>query len=128
VGIDCEGVGAGADSAGVGTGTDGEGLEPGTDCEGIPTGPEGRAGPGAERRGALGTEVGGAVTEGGGTELPPPGIAPGICCAMLGDASPSRLPSKSMPTSRKRYVLPEKLWDTASSSQLPDYAHTMPVC
>ena len=69
------------------------GAEPGTDGDGIPIGLEGSAEPGAERRGAPGDEVGGEVTEGGRTELPLPGIAPGIGCAMLGDASPSRLPS-----------------------------------
>src|SRR5215813_5909577 len=104
------------------------GVEPGTDGEGLPAGLEGSAVPGAEGPGALGAKVGGAVTEGGSPGLPPPGTAPGICCAMLGDASPSRLPSKSMPTSRKRYLRPERLWDTASSSQLPDHAHAMLAC
>ena len=113
---------------GVEPSTDDGGVEPGPDGEGIPTGLEGSAEPGAEGRGALGDEVGGAVTDGGPTELPLPGIAPGICCAMLGNASPSRLPSKSMPTSRKRYILPERLWNTASSSRPPDHAHVMPVC
>jgi hypothetical protein len=61
------------------------------------------------------------VAVGGSTELPLPGIGPGICCAMLGDASPSRLPSQSMPTPRMRYLSPERLWDTASSSQLPEH-------
>ena len=104
------------------------GAEPGTDGDGIPIGLEGSAEPGAERRGAPGDEVGGEVTEGGRTELPLSGIAPGIGCAMLGDASPSRLPSTSMPTSRKRNILPERWWDTASSSQLRDHSHTMLAC
>src|SRR5262245_25080811 len=112
---------------GVEPGTDDGGVEPGTDGEGIPAGLEGSAVPGAKGPGALGAMAGGAVTEGGSPGLPLPGIAPGICCAMLGDASPSRLPSKSMPTSRKRYILPERWWDTALSSQLPDHSHAMPV-
>ena len=127
VGLDTEGAGTapGTDGAGVGLDTEGAGAAPGTDGEGTPTGPEGSAAPGVEGPGALGAAVEGAAPEGGGAALPPPGTAPGICCAMLGDASPSRLPSKSMPTSRKRYLRPERLWDTASSSQLPDHAHTM---
>ena len=112
-------------TSGVEPGTDGGGVKPGTAGEGIPAGIEGRAEPGAERPGAPGAEVEGAVIDGDGPELPLPGIAPGICCAMLGDASPSRLPSKSMATSKKRYILPERLWDTASSSQLPDHSHAM---
>lgn len=102
------GVEPGIESDGVEPGTDGEGVRPGIDGDGTPTGLEGSVVLGAARRGALGAEVGGEVTDGGGTELPLPGIAPGICCAMLGDASPSRLPSKSMPTPRKRYILPER--------------------
>ena len=101
-------------------------MEPGTDGEGIPAGLEGSAVPGAEGPGALGAAVG-AVTEDGSPGLLLPGIAPGICCAMLGAASPNRPPSKSMPTARKRYIPPERLWDTALSSQLPDHAHAMPV-
>ena len=122
------GVELGTDGREIEPGIDGGGVEPGTAGEGIPAGLEGSAGPGAERPGAPGAEVEGAVIEGGGAALPLPGLAPGICCAMLGDASPSRLPSKSMPTSKKRYILPERLWDTASSSQLPDHSHAMLAC
>src|SRR5207244_388368 len=106
------GVAPGTDGRGVGPDTDGAGVAPGTDGEGTTVGPEGSAEPGAEGPGAPGTAVEGAVTEGGGAALPPPGTAPGIGCAMLGDASPNKLPSTSMPTARKRYIPLERLWDT----------------
>jgi hypothetical protein len=107
-------------------GADGGGVGPGTDGDGIPAGLEGGAVPGAVRRGALGDEGGGEVTEGGDPALP--GVAPGICCARPSNGSASRQPSKSMPPPKKRSILPERLWDTASSSQLPDHSHAMLAC